>query len=162
MKGCTRREKQIADTNEIREILDKSKVLHLGLADGDMPYVVPMNYGYTMENEKLTLWLHGATQGRKLDIMRVNPKVFFSIECDLQPFEGDVACKYGMGYRSLLGSGVAQIIEDVEIKKKALTYLMKTQTDKDFEFNDKLVSVVGIIKINVAEYTAKYRPVPER
>ena len=162
MKGCTRREKQIADINEIREILDKSKVLHLGLADGDMPYVVPMNYGYTMENEKLTLWLHGATQGRKLDIMRVNPKVFFSIECDLQPFEGDVACKYGMGYRSLLGSGVAQIIEDVEIKKKALTYLMKTQTDKDFEFNDKLVSVVGIIKIDVAEYTAKYRPVPER
>lgn len=162
MKGCTRREKQIADINEIRGILDKSKVLHLGLADGDMPYVVPMNYGYTMENEKLTLWLHGATQGRKLDIMRVNPKVFFSIECDLQPFEGDVACKYGMGYRSLLGSGVAQIIEDVEIKKKALTYLMKTQTDKDFEFNDKLVSVVGIIKIDVAEYTAKYRPVPER
>ena len=162
MKGYTRREKLITNINEIKEILDKARVLHLGLADGDMPYVVPMNYGYTMDDGKPVLWLHCATQGRKLDIIRENPKVFFSIECDIQPFEGDVACRYGMGYRSLLGSGVAQIIEDVEIKKNALTYLMKTQTGKDFEFNDKLVSVVSIIKIDVAEYTAKYRPVPER
>ncbi len=162
MNGYTRREKQITDINEIKEILDKARVLHLGLADGDMPYVVPMNYGYTMENGELTLWLHGATKGRKLDVMRANPKVFFSIECDLQPFEGDVACRYGMGYKSLMGSGVAEIIEDVELKKRALTHLMKTQTGKDFEFNDKLVSVVSIIKIDVSEYSAKNRPVPEK
>jgi nitroimidazol reductase NimA-like FMN-containing flavoprotein (pyridoxamine 5'-phosphate oxidase superfamily) len=162
MNGYTRREKQITDINEITEILDKARVLHLGLADGDMPYVVPMNYGYTMESGELTLWLHGATKGRKLDVMRANPKVFFSIECDLQPFEGDVACRYGMGYKSLMGSGVAEIIEDVELKKRALTHLMKTQTGKDFEFNDKLVSVVSIIKIDVSEYSAKNRPVPEK
>ena len=162
MNGMTRRERQLFEINEIIKILDKSKVLHLGLVDGDEPYVVPMNYGYTMENEKLTLWLHGATQGRKLDVMRANPKVFFSMECDLQPFEGDVACRYGVGYSSLMGKGIAEIVEDVEIKKNALTYLMKTQTGKDFEFNDKLVSVVSVIKIDVAEYTAKYRPVPAK
>ncbi len=160
MNGMTRRERQVTDINTIINILDKSKVLHLGLVDGDEPYVVPMNYGYTMENEKLTLWLHGATQGRKLDVMRANPKVFFSMECDLQPFEGEVACKYGVGYSSLMGKGIAEIVEDVEIKKDALTFLMKTQTGKDFEFNDKLVSVVSVIKIDVEEYTAKYRPVP--
>lgn len=162
MNGMTRRERQLFEINEIIKILDKSKVLHLGLVDGDEPYVVPMNYGYTMENEKLTLWLHGATQGRKLDVMRANPKVFFSMECDLQPFEGDVACRYGVGYSSLMGKGIAEIVEDVEIKKNALTYLMKTQTGKDFEFNDKLVSVVSVIKIDVSEYTAKYRPVPAK
>ena len=162
MNGMTRRERQLFDINEIIKILDKSKVLHLGLVDGDEPYVVPMNYGYTMENEKLTLWLHGATQGRKLDVMRANPKVFFSMECDLVPFEGDVACRYGVGYSSLMGKGIAEIVEDVEIKKNALTYLMKTQTGKDFEFNDKLVSVVSVIKIDVSEYTAKYRPVPAK
>lgn len=162
MKGLTRRERQVTDIEEIIKILDKSKVLHLGLVDGDEPYVVPMNYGYTMENEKLVLWLHGALQGRKLDVMRANPKVFFSMECDLVPFEGDVACKYGVGYSSLMGRGTAEIIEDVETKKTALSILMKTQTDKDFEFNDKLVSVVSVIKIDVAEYTAKHRPVPIR
>lgn len=162
MNGMTRRERQVFDINEIIKILDKSKVLHLGLVDGDEPYVVPMNYGYTMENEKLILWLHGATEGRKLDVMRANPKVFFSMECDLQPFEGEVACKYGLGYSSLMGKGTAEIIEDVEEKMKALTYLMKTQTGNDFEFNEKLVSVVSIIKIDVFEYTAKHRPVPQR
>lgn len=161
MNGMTRRERQVFDINEIIKILDKSKVLHLGLVDGDEPYVVPMNYGYTMENEKLTLWLHGATKGRKLDVMRANPKVFFSMECDLQPFEGDVACKYGLGYSSLMGKGKAEIIEDVEEKMNALTYLMKTQTGKDFEFNEKLASVVAIIKIDVSDYTAKYRAVPK-
>ena len=161
MNGMTRRERQVFDINEIIKILDKSKVLHLGLVDGDEPYIVPMNYGYTMENEKLTLWLHGATKGRKLDVMRANPKVFFSMECDLQPFEGEVACKYGLGYSSLMGKGTAEIIEDVEEKMNALTYLMKTQTGKDFEFNEKLVSVVAIIKIDVSDYTAKYRAAPK-
>lgn len=161
MNGMTRRERQVTDINEIIKILDKSKVLHLGLVDGDEPYVVPMNYGYTLENDKLTLWLHGATKGRKLDVMKANPKVFFSMECDLQPFEGEVACKYGLGYSSLMGRGIAEIVEDVEIKKNALTFLMKTQTGGDFEFNDKLASVVSIIRIDVAEYTAKHRAVPK-
>ena len=77
-QGIMRRELQITDINEIKEILDKGTVLHLGLVDGDEPYVVPMNYGYTLVDGKLTIYLHGATAGRKLDIMRVNPKIFFS------------------------------------------------------------------------------------
>lgn len=160
MNGMTRRERQIFDIDKILEILDKSKVLHLGLVDGDEPYVVPMNYGYTYENGKLTIWLHGATTGRKLDIIRRNPKVFFEMECDLVPFDGDVACKYGLSYSSLMGKGIATIIEDSEEKQKALSLLMKTQVNKDFQFNEKLASVVGIIKIEVSEFTAKHRPLP--
>lgn len=162
MNGMTRRERQIFDIDKILEILDKSKVIHIGMVDGDEPYVVPMNYGYTYENEKLTIWLHGATTGRKLDIIRKNPKVFFEMECDLVPFEGDVACKYGLSYSSLMGKGNATIIEDSEEKQKALSLLMKTQVGMDFEFNDKLASVVGIIKIEVSEFTAKHRPLPSK
>ena len=53
-------------------------------------------------------------------------------------------------------------MEDVEEKMKAMTALMKTQTQKDFSFNESLVSIVAVIRIDVAEYTAKHRPVPER
>ena len=162
MNGMTRRERQIFDIDKILEILEKSKVVHIGMVDGDEPYVVPMNYGYTYENEKLTIWLHGATTGRKLDIIRKNPKVFFEMECDLVPFEGDVACKYGLSYSSLMGKGIATIIEESEEKQKALSYLMKTQAGMDFEFNEKLASVVGIIKIEVSEFTAKHRPLPSK
>lgn len=160
MNGMTRREREVTDINEIIKILDESKVLHLGMVDGDEPYVVPMNYGYTLENGKLTIWLHGAKRGRKLDVMRANPKVFFEMECGITPFEGEIACKYGITYASIMGKGIAEIVEDIETKKSALSVLMKTQTGKDFEFEDKMAAVVSIIRIDVSEFTAKHRPSP--
>ena len=159
-KGITRRELEIKDQSKIIEILDKCKVLHLAMVDGDEPYVIAMNYGYTMEDGKLSLYMHGATQGRKLDILRVNPKVCFEMDCDLAPFEGDVPCQYGIAYSSIIGTGKDELIENPEDKMQALTILMKTQTGKDFEFNERLVSIVSVIKIHVADYTAKHRPAP--
>ena len=161
MQGLTKRERQVTDPEQILHILDTGKVLHLGLAVDNEPYVVPMNYGYTMEDGKLTMYLHSALKGRKLDMMRANPKVFFEIDCDLQPFEGRVACQYGLVYSSIMGRGTATIVEDVEEKKKAMSILMKTQTGKDFSFEDRLVSIVAVVRIDVAEYTAKHRPLPE-
>ena len=42
----------------------------------------------------------------------------------------------------------------------AMSILMKTQTGKDFEFNERLVSIVSVIRIDVTDYTAKHRPNP--
>ena len=162
MQGMTKRELQVTDPAEIQAILDTAKVLHLGLAVDNEPYVVPLNYGYTMEEGRLTLYLHGANQGKKLDMIRANPKVFFEMDCGRMPFEGQVPCQYGMVYSSVMGRGTAQIVEDVEEKKQAMTILMKTQTGKDFSFNDRLVSIVAVIRIDVSEYTAKHRPLPEK
>ena len=162
MKSMTRREQEITNKAEIRAILDACKVVHIGLVDGDEPYVVPMNYGYTMDEDgKLALYLHGATQGRKLDLMRANPKVFFEMECDIVPFEGDVACRYGTTYKSIMGRGRAVILDDPAEKMEALSILMKTQTEKDFTFNEALVRVVSVIRIDALEYTAKHRPMPK-
>ena len=161
MQGMTKRERQVTDLRQIREILDKGKVLHLGLSVNDEPYVVPMNYGYSMEEGRLTLYLHSAVQGKKLDMIRENPRVFFSIDCDRMPFDGDKPCQYGLVYSSVMGRGTAAILEDVEEKKQAMTLLMKTQTGRDFTFEDRLVSIVSVIRIDVAEYTAKHRPLPE-
>ena len=162
MQGLTKRERQVTDDNQIRHILDTAKVLHLGLAVDDEPYVVPMNYGYTMEEGKLVLYMHSALRGKKLDMMRANPKVFFEMDCDLAPFEGEKPCQYGLVYSSVMGRGTARIVEDVEEKIEAMKLLMKTQTGKNFEFNDRLVSIVAVIRIDVEEYTAKHRPLPEK
>ena len=161
MQGMTKRERQVTDPEQIRHILDTAKVLHLGLAVDNEPYVVPMNYGYTMEDGKLTLYLHSAVRGKKLDMIRANDRVFFEASCELTPFEGKVPCQYGLAYSSIMGRGRARIVEDVEEKKQAMTVLMKTQTGKDFSFEDRLVSIVAVIRVDVEEYTAKHRPVPE-
>ena len=161
MQGMTKRERQITDLGEIARILDTGKVLHLGLAVNDEPYVVPMNYGYTEEEGKLVLYLHSALRGKKLDMMGANPNVFFELECDRMPFEGKLPCQYGLVYSSVMGRGKARIVEDVEEKMQAMTHLMKTQTGKDFTFNERLVSIVAVVRIDVEEYTAKHRPLPE-
>ena len=161
MQGMTKRERQVTDPAEIRHILDTGKVLHLGLSVNDEPYVVPMNYGYTLEVGKLVIYLHSAVQGKKLDMVQANPKVFFSIDCDRMPFEGRVPCQYGMVYSSIMGRGTATLVEDPEAKMEAMSIFMKSQTGKDFTFNERLVSIVTVIRIDVAEYTAKHRPLPE-
>ena len=162
MQGMTKRERQITDPDQIRRILDTAKVLHLGLSVDNEPYVVPLNYGYTMEDGKLVIYLHSAQQGKKLDMLRANPKVFFEMDCDRAPFEGQLPCQYGMVYSSVMGRGVAHIVEDVEEKKRAMSILMNTQTGKNFTFVDRLVSMVAVIRVDVSEYTAKHRPLPEK
>ena len=52
-------------------------------------------------------------------------------------------------------------MEDLQEKLEGMRILMKTQTGKDFEFNERLVSIVSVIRLDVSEYTAKHRPIPE-
>ena len=158
--GITKREREVTDINEIKEILDKSMIIHVGMVDDGEPYVVPMNYGYTLEDGELCIYLHGATIGRKLDIIRKNPKVFFEMECDVTPFEGKVACQYGTTYASVMGRGTAVVLESSDEKIDGLTKFMKTQTGKDFTFDEKMVSIVSVIKIAASDFTAKKRPKP--
>lgn len=160
-RGMTRREREVTDMQEILGILDRAKIVHLGMIDGDAPYVVPMNYGYTMVDGRLTLYLHGATAGRKLDIIRANPRVFVEIDTDIVPFAGEAACQHGVCYSSIMGEGVAELVEDIPGKKEGLTILMKTQTGKDFTFVDKMVMGVTVIRVHISDYTAKKRPMPK-
>lgn len=108
-----RRDREVTEHSEIMHILDSGKVLHLGLVDQGKPYIVPMNYGYVFEGEKLVFYLHGALEGRKLDIIRNNSDCCVQIECDVQSFSGKVACQYGCSYYSFDGFGTAKIVEAV-------------------------------------------------
>lgn len=155
-----RRDREVTELNEIIHILETSQVLHLGLVDEGKPYIVPMNYGYCFEEDKLVFYVHGALEGRKLDVIRNNSNCCVQLECDHHMFEGKIACQYGFTYYSLMGFGHASIIEDPQAKMKALTYLMKTMTKQDFAFTEKLVSIVSVIRIECDSYTTKYRPLP--
>ena len=161
-QGITRREREITDIEEIIGILDRAKTAHIGMIDGARPYVVPMNYGYTLEDGKLTLYLHGALKGRKIDVLRANPNVFVEIDTDIVPFVGKVACQYGVSYSSVMGEGVAEIVEDAAEKGEVLKRLMKTQIGGDFEFSEKMVGGISAIKIHLDYFTAKKRPLPKQ
>ncbi|MDD6678227.1 MAG: pyridoxamine 5'-phosphate oxidase family protein [Firmicutes bacterium] len=157
-----RRELEVTDPRQIRAILDSCKYLNLGLCEDGQPYVLPMNFGYTLEDGSLTLYLHGATDGYKYALMEKNPNVAFSMVCDVVPYSGEKPCQYGNAYSSLMGRGTIRILRDPREKMDALSLFMHSQTGKDFSFNEKLVSIVNVMEIRVTEYSAKRRPLPER
>ena len=154
-----RKDREVTDREAIRAILDKAKVLHLAMIDNGRPYVVPLHYGYTLVDNGLTLYLHGAKEGRKLDVLRKNDRVAFVLETDVSPVSGgDIPCKYGEAYASVMGEGTAVLLDDPVQKIEALQILMKTQTGREFAFTPAMAESVAVIRVNVDSFTAKARP----
>lgn len=61
-----RADRQVTDLSAIRAILQSEMHLHLGMCDGEQPYIVPMDYGYELtDSGVLTLYLHCADEGKK-------------------------------------------------------------------------------------------------
>lgn len=110
-----------------------------------------------MDEDGLVLYVHCAKEGRKLDCLRRNDHVFVEIDCGEKLVEADVACRYGAEYASVMGRGRAVILQDVEEKREALGVLMKTQTGRKFEIDEKMASAVTVVRIDVDSCTAKER-----
>ena len=152
-----RKDREITDAGEIREILARARVMHLGLYDGEYPYVVPMHCGFTFEDGKLALYAHCAKEGRKLDLIRRDGRVFVEIDTDEALVPGAAACSWGACYASVMGRGRAAIVDDEDEKCRALALLMKTQTGKEFSFTPAMAAAVTVLRVDVEEYSAKAR-----
>lgn len=153
-----RKDREVTETNSILKIVSKAKILHLGLFDGRFPYVVPLHFGYEFSSGQFVFYMHSAKEGHKLDLLKDNPNVCIEMECDVQPISGgDVPCKYGSEYASVIGRGCAELIEDESEKIKGLQLLMENQTGRSFEIDGKMASTVEVIKVVVSELTAKAR-----
>lgn len=152
-----RRDREIENIEELLAVIDASQVMRLGMRDDDGVYILPMNFGYQYENNVLTFYLHGALEGKKLDLLKQDAQIGFEMDCDHQLIEGKVACQYGFRYASIVGKGIAEIITNPQEKAEGMTILMKSMTGKDFEFNEKLVSIVSVIKITATNFSGKRR-----
>ena len=155
-----RKDREVTDTEQIREILTNAKILHLGMFDDEYPYIVPMHYGFEYDGSSITFYVHCAKEGHKLDLIRNNSSVFAELETDIELISGKEACNYGSAYSSVMLRGKAEIIQDPKEKMKGLSLLMKTQTGKDFEISEQMASAVTVIRITSDSYTAKSRPKP--
>lgn len=148
-----RKDREITNQAEIEAILKKAFVCHLGLADGDQPYVVPMNYGY----EDGHIYLHGADEGRKIDILKKNDKVCFEMELFQSEIikGGDQPCDWGTAFRSVIGFGTARLLETAEDKIKALNVILKAHDDRSFTFPEEMLKMTAVIDITIREMTGK-------
>lgn len=153
-----RKEREVTDIIEIKEILDKAEVLRIALNNGTYPYVLPVNYGFLMDDSHLTLFFHGSKEGTKHEIITKDPHVTFEIDCGhmlMQPI-GEESCTSSFAYQSIIGQGLIEKADESE-KEHLLTLLLAHYGIEAQKFNPIHLANTVIYKISVENYTAKHR-----
>ena len=154
-----RKDREITDMQQILNIVDKAKILRLGLFDKEYPYVVPLHYGYEYAESRLFFYMHSAKEGHKLELIANNPHVCVELDGDAELISGgEIPWMYGSSFASVIGRGVAEIVTDEQEKTKGLSLLMKHQTGRDFAFTAEMAATVAVIRVTLNECTAKSRP----
>jgi len=147
-----RNDKEIKDPNEIERLLHQPSVCRIAMVDGEVPYIVPVNFAV----EDDVLYIHSAKTGKKLEILRKNPSVCFEMDIPGELVEGERACQWGMKYKSLIGFGKAVFLESGVEKKKALDILMKKYAGRDnYSYADEALDKVSIIGIQIESVSGK-------
>ena len=146
-----RKEKEITEKSAMEAIIRKASVCRLALSQDNLPYIVPLCFGY----EENTLYFHTACEGEKLDILEKNQNVCVEFDIDHEIVKAENACKWGMKYRSVIGFGTASVIGDRESKRHALDIIMRHYSEGPFEFPEELVEKIVVIKVEIARMTGK-------
>ena len=156
-----RKEREITDIAEKLAVIEKCKVCRLAMTDGNAPYIVPLNFGYTWENDKLCLYFHGACEGRKIDILKKNPKICFEMDCSHKLIEADNPADYSYAYESIIGEGKVEFLDDPKEKTFGLNILMRHQAGREgFTFPEEALKKTCAYKVEAVWFTGKRRPLP--
>jgi nitroimidazol reductase NimA-like FMN-containing flavoprotein (pyridoxamine 5'-phosphate oxidase superfamily) len=165
-----RKDREVTGIEDLLEIIRACKVCRLGMTDNGVPYVVPLNFGYEYRDAALTLYFHGAREGKKIDILKkgeaknqgfceTKTQVCFEMDCGHELTSGERACDYGYNYASIIGFGTVEFIEGDDEKISALNLLMKHQTgeDRDFAFGEPELKAVAVYRLKADSFTGKRR-----
>ena len=131
-----RAKRQVTDIELIKKLVEEVQVVRIALNGEIYPYVVPVNFGYSWDNnDQLTLYVHGAKEGKKVSMLEKNPLV-----------------------------GKAEMIENLDEKRVALELLMEhAAKGKEYDpMPEKMLERVGVIKIELESYTVKQNIHPEK
>ncbi len=147
-----RKDNEIQAREEIVEIIEKAPVCRLGLCRDNVPYVVPLNFGY----RDGCLYLHCAKEGKKMEMIRANPRVCFEIDIDVEVIQADQPCDWGMKYASVIGFGTAFVLEDPEEKQRGLDAIMEHYSSKPAQpYPESFLKHTAVIRVEVEEMTGK-------
>jgi len=146
-----RKEKEIQDKDEIKDVIRRATVCRLGLSVDNQPYIVPLNFGFDGE----CLYFHAAREGKKINMIKQNNCVCFEIEVDCEAVKAQTPCDWSMKFRSVIGFGKAALLTDGEEKRKALDAIVEHYSGKPLEYASDLVDRLSIIRVDIQTMTGK-------
>ena len=151
-----RNDREITDKTLIEQFIAKEQIIRIAFYDNGDLYIVPLNYGYTYENEKYVFYFHGAKAGRKYELSKASPNVGFEIDGAYELLEADVACDYSAKFQSVIGTGRLSIIEDDEEKIKGLNALMNHISGKaKWDYSKEMVDAVAVYRLEAEKLSCK-------
>ena len=153
-----RKDREVSDIKEIIKILDTCKTASIAMVDDGIPYVVPLSYGYEIIDDKLILYFHSAMEGRKIETMKRNNMVCFTIFSEGEPLYAETPCNSGYYYSSIIGNGVVEFLEKKEEKAEALRKMFLHQAGRDVTFTEAQTASVCVFKVVSKDFTAKRKP----
>ncbi|MBQ4125446.1 MAG: pyridoxamine 5'-phosphate oxidase family protein [Desulfovibrio sp.] len=115
-------DREVADLQELCRMLDGCDVLHVGLCQHNVPYVVPLSFGWESVDGRLVLWFHCARQGRKTAMLKANPAV--SVCASRFVRYDQTAAGVTARYESVMGEGTASEAEDEDSRLHGLELIL--------------------------------------
>lgn len=120
------------------------------------PYNVPVHYVFCHN----VIYIHGLPAGQKIENVKRNPNVCFNVYemRGLLMDKEEKPCDTNTAYASVVIRGTAQLVEDMDEKKAALSAVIQKYTPhlsgKEIPFN--MLKGTAVMKLSVCEMTGKY------
>ncbi len=147
-----KKNQEIRDEQILEEMLSQATICRVAMTDQEAPYLLAFNYGY----RNRVIYIHSATAGKKIDLLRENPRVCFEIESKSELVKGGNACDWSTTYRSIVGYGNVEIVTDSAQKKEGLQIIMSQHGAPELNvFKEKNVDSVVILKLAIDSMTGK-------
>jgi uncharacterized protein len=153
-------EKDMPDRAQQLEVLRGRQFLTLAMCRDNRPYLVNFNYIYLEEEN--CFYVHSAGEGRKLDYLRANPRVWGQVIED----RGYIAGKCSHAYRSVMFEGTAEFVTDEDQMLRALEMMIEQFEPDPRELKEKLLGKVDlrkvvVLRIRIEGMSGKQSPAPE-
>lgn len=160
MRVMRRKDRQLSSFEQMLAIVERCDVLRLGIADGEYPYIVPVNFAYQVERHEnqdtLCLYTHGAIFGRKYELLR--RKRCCSFEMDLihdivlLPEYGAVTQRY----ESVMGEARVEFLEGDD-KQHAIDdiFMARWELTRNFDYNHHMVPHTAVMRLVVTAMSGK-------
>lgn len=147
-----RKDKEMTDRNEILKTLKSAEICRIGLSRDNVPYVVPMYFASDGEY----LYLHSASEGMKLDIMKENPQVCFEVETGVKLISAENACDWEADFKTVIGWGTAEILTDPNERIDGLKKIILKYAGENQPMKEQSVPKTAVIRIKIGEITGKH------
>lgn len=151
-----RNDREITDKDIIEAFIAKEQIVRIGFYEKDDIYIVPVNYGYSLNDDKYSFYFSWAKAGRKYELAKREPLVGFEIDGNYQLLEAEVACDFSAKFQSVIGTGILYLVDDEEEKKKGLNTIMRQTTQNaDWNYSEEMLKAVAVFRLDVKKMSCK-------